>query len=291
MARKPLKKILILGSSGMLGSMVYDYFKKDHKLFVEATTRNKKDKTKRYFEVNNFLEIKHKYSYLKTYDYIINCIGAIKFTENQKNIYNAIKVNSLFPHELSSFLNKSKTKIIQIATDCVFSGKNGAYNESFEHDDSSVYGKTKSLGEVNNDNFLNIRCSIIGPEKLRSKNLMQWVLSQKNDSVIQGFSDYKWNGVTTLQFAKLCSSIINRNMFNKIRKINHTHHYVPNNSTSKYELVKMISEIFEKKIKVIKVKKFNKPINRTLSSRYKILQLITGKSTIKGEVLKLKYEK
>ena len=44
-------------------------------------------------------------------------------------------------------LNK-KIKIFQIATDCVYSGRLGKYNEKSEHDDTDIYGVTKSLGEI-----------------------------------------------------------------------------------------------------------------------------------------------
>jgi dTDP-4-dehydrorhamnose reductase len=50
-------------------------------------------------------------------------------------------------------MNKSNCKIFQIATDCVFSGSKGNYNEKNLHDAFDVYGKSKSLGEINNKNF------------------------------------------------------------------------------------------------------------------------------------------
>ena len=48
----------------------------------------------------------------------------------------------------SSFLEQSNGPILQIATDCVYSGATGGYTESSSHDALDVYGKTKSLGEV-----------------------------------------------------------------------------------------------------------------------------------------------
>ena len=47
-----------------------------------------------------------------------------------------------------------KTKIFQIATDCVFSGKIGGYNELSNHDDLDIYGVSKSMGEVKKRKFL-----------------------------------------------------------------------------------------------------------------------------------------
>ena len=65
----------------------------------------------------------------------------------------AIKVNSLFPFQLSKIIKLKKNKIYQI-TDCVFSGEKGNYNEMSEHDALDVYGKTKSLGKLMKKIFL-----------------------------------------------------------------------------------------------------------------------------------------
>ena len=100
--------------------------------------------------------------------------------------------------------------MIQIATDCVYSGKTGGYNEDSLHDALDAYGKTKSLGEVRSSTFLNIRSSIIGPEINHKVLLLEWFLKQPKGAVLNGFSNHLWNGVTTLQFAELCLTIIKK---------------------------------------------------------------------------------
>ena len=75
-------------------------------------------------------------------------------------------------------------KIYQIATDCVFSGTVGNYNEMAKHDALDVYGKTKSLGEVNIKNFFNIRVSIIGKELDTKNSLVEWFLSNEKKEKI-----------------------------------------------------------------------------------------------------------
>ena len=45
-------------------------------------------------------------------------------------------------------------------------------------------GKTKSLGEVNRENFYNIRVSIIGKELTTSNSLVEWFLSNKHKNKI-----------------------------------------------------------------------------------------------------------
>ena len=245
------KKVLILGSTGMLGSMVTDYLSKKDDLKVTAFTRKDMDKS------------------FKGYDYIINCVGIIK--QKLTNPEEAIKINSLFPYEIER--RKSKNcKVIQIATDCVFSGKKGKYTETDEHDAIDVYGKTKSLGEVKS--FINIRTSIIGPSKDKV-SLLEWFLSQKKNAVIQGYSNHYWNGVTTLEFAKLCYFIIQRGKSEK------SFHYTPRRrGVSKYKLLKIIAKSFNREdIKITKYK--TERIDRTLSTIYKYVSTLTIDQMIK----------
>ena len=53
--------------------------------------------------------------------------------------------------------------MIHVTTDCVFSGKDGNYNENSIHDETNDYGISKSLGELCDTTI--IRTSIIGENK------------------------------------------------------------------------------------------------------------------------------
>lgn len=272
-------KVLILGSTGMLGSMVYHYLSK---FFMVAVTFNKvrlskiikKDIKNEFFlnaenaDVKNDLkEILDNYSP----DYIINCIGIIKpfcKDSDMNGVSRAIKVNALFPHILSEVASQftKKIKIIQIATDCVYDGLAGDYLESQPHNPLDVYGKTKSLGEVISDNIINLRCSIIGPELKNRVSLLEWFLSQDDDSSVKGYINHNWNGVTTLQYSQLCKSIIENDEFEYFSKFGKTVHYVINESVSKYELIKIFQMAFGGQKKILKHEASGSPINRTIQS-------------------------
>jgi dTDP-4-dehydrorhamnose reductase len=191
--------------------------------------------------------------------WIINSIGIIKpkikFTEE------AIQVNSLFPYRLNEIAKVTNAKVIQIATDCVYSGRNGNYVESDSHDALDVYGKTKSLGEVEANNFYNLRCSIIGPEQKSHLSLMDWLLGQPNSAEVDGYINHYWNGITNYQFAKICQGIIKHNI-----ELPNVQHIVPANSITKAELLKIISHLFDRKD--ITINDIESPTNvyRTLST-------------------------
>ena len=253
-----MRTILILGINGMLGSASMDYLLKDDKdLYIIATYNDK----------NKFYEILNRYPRLnknkfinfniladnvtilpKNIDEVINCIGIIKPFINEKDSHDVIratKVNSIFPHILADYYKNSK--IYQIATDCVFSGREGNYTELSPHDCTDIYGKTKSLGEVDSENFFNIRCSIIGHEILSKNSLLEWFLSQKNNEIINGFTNHLWNGVTTKCYFNLIISIIKNQI-----KIPNLLHIKPLDIINKYELLNIFAKKFKKDLKINK---------------------------------------
>lgn len=266
----------------MLGSMVYKYLAQSSKHTVVSTVREQ-------FDVEKFLKKKGDFSYLLDFDYIVNCIGVIKpycKDTDPTGIRNAILVNAFFPHILSGYCKNSSVKIIQIATDCVFSGKEGNYTEKSPHGALDAYGKTKSLGEVFSENMLNIRCSIIGPELKNKLGLLEWFLNQEDNTKVQGFTNHKWNGITTLQFAKLCLKIIESNKFSEFTRNSSCYHFIPNNIVSKYELLKLFQKIFERDIKVTPAKNEAK-IDRTLTTNYPQFTNFYGRETMPDALLEL----
>ena len=276
-----MKKVLVLGASGMLGAMVAEVLGCEENISLHITLRGKNDTIEKLnlptWELNAMhdieIQLEKIYNAGFSPDFVINCIGIIKpycKDDDPKGKYQSVKVNALFPHELAGYFKKKNpsAKIIQIATDCVYKGDTGYYNETHHHDPVDVYGKSKSLGEVLGDNFLNIRCSIIGPELTNHLSLMDWFLSQPRESEVLGFDHHLWNGVTTLQFAQLCKKIIADETFDDLRKLNHTLHYVINEDVTKYSLLNIFKKVFSHDVSITKTNTHGEAINRTLRSSY-----------------------
>ena len=270
-----MKKILLLGSTGMLGWQVLKNLQElknfkilaTYKSKVKLSLLRKRVKIKKNVNFTKFDINKTVKSNYLNFDFIINCIGTIKpyIDENsQSSIHNAIKVNSLFPHTLLQV--KKNTKIFQIATDCVFDGKNGNYYESDIHNPEDVYGKTKSLGEIKAENFFNIRCSIIGPELSGHKSLLDWFKFLPTNSKAFGFKNHNWNGVTTNAFGKVICGIIKDDI--KLPKLIHL---IPKNQLNKFELLKVFKKFLLRSDIKLKPKNSYVKINRTLKTSHKIL--------------------
>jgi dTDP-4-dehydrorhamnose reductase len=232
------------------------------------------------FNVGLFNKIK-----LSKFNYIVNCIGIIKPYINEKNqssILEAIKVNSLFPHQLIT--SSKKVKIFQIATDCVFDGSKGNYIEIDTHNPIDVYGKTKSLGELKCPNFFNIRCSIIGPELDSHKSLLDWFKFLPLNSKIKGFKNHYWNGITTYAFGKVIYGLIKSNL-----KIPQTIHLVPKNSINKFNLLKIFKKLFLRSDIFISPINSKDKINRTLKTTYTDLNKKIWKSAGYKDIPTLEY--
>lgn len=190
-----------------------------------------------------------QYGWYKEGDWIINCIGKIK--PYCDDVERAIRVNALFPYTLPA-------NTIQIATDCVYSGKKGNYVETDEHDATDVYGKTKSLGEASH--IKHLRCSIIGPEIKGHTSLMDWFFAQEKAN---GYTNHMWNGITTYHYAKIVEGVIRKGIV-----LPHLQHIVPANKISKANLLRCLAKEFKKNIPVTDVEA-DVVIDRTLDTHNK----------------------
>lgn len=228
----------------MLGHQVVKYFKKlDQYDLYDISYRNKLTDRTIIIDVRKITELE-KYIIEVKPDIIINCIGML-IEESQEDISKAIYINSYFPHLLKSICNKINAKLVHISTDCVFSGDKGSYTETDLPDSNTIYGKTKSLGEITDNTHVTIRTSIIGPElKSNGVSLLDWFLKEKN-SEINGYSKAIWSGVTTLELAKIIKMAIDSH-------ITGLYHVTNNEKISKYELLKLFNNHINKKFKINK---------------------------------------
>lgn len=238
-------KVVVLGASGMLGSMVLSWLGRDSGLSLVATGRDASlfpamqqlapGCVTRALDAES-ADVATLTGLLQGSEWVINCIGVIKpyiKDDNPTQTQRALRVNALFPHLLAQTAEATGSRVLQIATDCVYSGLKGGYREADPHDALDVYGKSKSLGEVHSPQMHHLRCSIIGPEPKAHVSLLDWFLGQPQGAGVKGFTNHDWNGVTTLHYAQVCHGILKAG-----QALPHLLHVVPDGSITKAELLK-----------------------------------------------------
>ena len=244
-------KILILGGSGMLGHKLVQILSLCHECY--ATFRkydHKLSATKIYdnVEIIDGLEIHNNVYIQKIFekinpDIVINCIGIIKQKISETHYSEYVYVNSYFPHYLAQLAKNKKIKIINFSTDCVYSGIKGNYKENDIHDATDIYGKSKSMGEIDYENHLTIRTSIIGHELFTNYSLVDWFLSNRNKEV-SGYKNAIYTGLPTRFLSDIIVKIIEN--YPKLFGI----YNVGSERINKFSLLKKIGKKYNSNIEI-----------------------------------------
>ena len=266
-------RILVLGANGLIGNTILRVLSEDPLLEVFGTVRIFPDLKKldifyesKIFDgvdTTNSSKLIDVIEAIKP-EIIINCIGITKHRNLNSSLVQKIESNALFPHKLAQYAQLINARLIHISTDCVFSGKRGGYTEIDEPDANDIYGRSKALGEVFYGKNLTIRTSTIGHELTTNFGLLNWFLSQKDKCI--GYKNAIFSGFPTVILAEIIRDYI---IFNP--DLTGLYH-VGSHPISKYELLNLISRIYDKKIIIEPDEYFN--INRSLDSSK--FQRITG---------------
>ncbi len=208
-------KILILGAGGMLGHQLYRTL--GDRFEIWATLRGEPREIEHYgfipqertigqVDVQDLATVRRALE-LAQPDAVINGIGIVKQRAEAKQAVPSIQINALFPHQLADLCVERGIRVIQISTDCVFSGLRGYYSESDVPDPVDLYGRTKLLGELNRPGTLTLRTSIIGWQLNNFSGLLSWFALQRGKN-IKGYRKAIYSGVSTAVLSALIGDII-----------------------------------------------------------------------------------
>lgn len=260
-------KVLILGASGMLGSTAFNTLRENgYEVYgtVRSRAASERLRAKRSLIIEgitaeNIESISEVLANIKP-DFVINCIGIVKQDSNAQSIEKILPVNSIFPHRLAALCKIGEIKMIHISTDCVFSGKKGNYREEEEKDATDLYGISKGLGEVNEmeGTALTLRTSVVGHELNSNRSLIDWFLSNKPGSNIEGYEKVFYNGLSTVEVCKVLKIVMESEKW-KSGLIN-----LSGEKINKANLLRMVNKVYSAGVNICSV---NKPtLDRTLNS-------------------------
>lgn len=204
---------------------------------------------------------------------VINCVGLVKQLAEANDAIAAIKINALLPHQLARYCQQVNARLIHVSTDCVFSGAKGMYVEQDLPDAQDLYGRSKLLGEVDYDNAITLRTSIIGHEIDSHHGLVDWFLSQKGQ--VKGYRKAIFSGLPTVELARVIRDFVipNPNL--------HGTYHVSASPINKYELLKLVERVYGAEVEILP--NDDLVIDRSLNSTR--FQVLTGYTPPPWEVL------
>lgn len=264
-----MARIGVLGSTGMLGSALVKVLSSKNHEIIEINRRGVASSSLNEAIALDAVRVSNRESQQLSYhnfDYLVNAIGLIKQLIREGDAESeslAKSINVKFPKWLNQFSLEHNVPIIQIGTDCVFSGIKGKYSELDKFDPSDLYGRSKADGEGLSPELMTIRTSIVGKEVSSNNSLMNWVLCQPTKKEIYGYTNHLWNGVTTLAFSRVVEGVVASNQFAKGKV-----HLVPDDFLTKAELVTTIAQAFQREDLIVTKFETDSGVNRTLATIY-----------------------
>lgn len=245
-------RILVLGASGMLGNAMIRVLSERADWQVYGTIRSAGVKHHFRSDIAERLlvgiDVEHQDSLMQVFvqarpDVVINCVGLIKQIAEAEDPLQAIPMNSILPHRLARLCELSNARLVHMSTDCVFDGSKGGYRESDPANAQDLYGRSKYLGEVSYPHAITLRTSIIGHELQSAHSLVGWFLSQQGRC--NGYARAIYSGLPTVVLAQIVRDIvIQRTDLSGV-------YHVASQPISKYELLKLIAQEYDKKIEII----------------------------------------
>lgn len=236
--------IVVLGSGGLLGSWICAKYPK------ETIGYSHKE-----LDITDRVAIKNVLSEHRP-DAVINCTGIVKMRSDEQALM--WEINAKAPRTLAMICDDVGTKLVQVSTDCVFSGSRGLYHEYDFPDAKDIYGVSKKAGEIIWEPHLTVRTSFIGWPDPTMRGLLA-VLRTSSNIHFPGYVNRMWNGMTTWAVADYLIEYA----YSRVSGVVH----VFGQTVSKYELLKTYIEVFD----LVKygykiIPEIVEPVNRTLSS-------------------------
>lgn len=254
-------KVLVLGSSGMIGRTMFNVLAQRPGWTVSGAVRARAFEGPAPGPVLIGVDLANPDHLARLFrevhpEVVVNCAGLTKHLPSGNDPVPALTLNALLPHRLAELCGISHARLIHISTDCVFSGKKGNYCEDDESDAADVYGKTKHLGEVAGPRLVTLRTSTIGHEMGTQFGLLEWFLAQER---CKGYRKAIFSGLPTVEFAKVVRDLVIPN--GSLEGLYH----VGAEAIDKDSLLRLIAKVYRKQVEIETDDKVS--IDRSLNSK------------------------
>lgn len=170
-----MKKILLLGDRGKMGTAIKIVFQKDYTVIGKNSS---------HFNAENFNEVEEMINFYKP-EIVINTVAFMGIDPCERQPEKALRLNSLFPYFLANLSKKKNFLLVHFSTDAVFSDSNFEfYTEKHNPCPLNIYGLTKYGGDCfvqnNADKYYLIRIGILfGPTSKKTQFVEKMLLKIK----------------------------------------------------------------------------------------------------------------
>lgn len=189
-----MKKIIITGSSGLLGQYLHYYFSQNYDILGIYHSHRPENLGAKVLQAD-LSEIKACQSIIESNnpDFIINTAALASVDECEEKPQLAEKLNTQITENISKVLKGSKTKFIHLSTDQLFSGTQSFYTEDSEIEPLNIYALSKAHAEKKALEHLNsivIRTNFYGGHTISKPSFSTWIYRElKNGKTINLIDD------------------------------------------------------------------------------------------------------
>lgn len=229
-------KVLLIGSSGMLGQAIHLIFKKNGIDIVTVARTSSEYKIDLLNDTDALLEIVR----IEKPEIVINSAAIVSLEDCEENPEKSYMLNGRIPGLLASVCSEIESYFVQISTDHYYKDDCRVL-----HDETSPilllneYARTKYIGEkmaLINKNTLVVRTNIVGfRNKTGSPTFVEWIFQmlERNES-INGFDDFYTSSIDVYHFANILLELIEKRVTGIIN-------IASKDVLSKYEFIKKIA--------------------------------------------------
>jgi len=207
-----MKKLLITGSSGMLGANLA-FENKDRYVLYGIDNAAPSTQLRKSFQIDikDSGKLQEVISEIKP-DFVVHCAAITNVDACEDDYILARKTNAIATRDLIAAAGR-KTRFIYISTDSVFSGTRGNYTEADLPSPLNNYAKSKLEGEwyVEQEakNYVIIRTNMFGFNRVRGQSFAEWIVnSLSQQHKINMFTDVIFSAVSVYTLVQLIEKLL-----------------------------------------------------------------------------------
>ena len=211
-----MKKILIIGGSGLLGSALQRELMSKFTVSSTYFSNGNHSQGSFFLNVHDELSTSNLIQGLRP-DYVINCAGLTNVEHCEKYPEKAMRLNAKFPESLAKLCAKNAIKLIHVSTDHFNSDIDTLRDESMTPVPVNRYGYSKLIGETLvrqvDNNALILRTNFFGVSPSGNHSLLDFaVVSLLGKKPLFGFEDVVFTPMGVTQFASTLTTLLDKDV-------------------------------------------------------------------------------